>query len=188
MNFSINIDTRELKKDFSKLEQQKIVKSFLNKLSSRVKTEIGRKIRGIYKIKLKDLKLKIDKATSSRLTSLITAPLKRLNLISFAKQTKRGVRVEVIRGKRETLHDAFIAQPVGRDWSRFGQTKQVTSPKNLVLEREGKNPYPLKGLTTLSSGKMVENDSVHDHVQHTINRDAQKIFNDQIKWILSKRK
>jgi hypothetical protein len=84
----------------------------INKMIAQVKTGAAREIRDAgYKLKVSDIKkgLKLSYATASSLTARVTASGKPIPLAAYgARQTAKGVSVDVLHGRKVITH-AFIA-------------------------------------------------------------------------------
>ena len=93
-------------------EASKAASRALNRTASRVRTYAARGIRDAgYKLKAGDIKrqLKITRASPTILAATVTATGKSIPLIQYqAHQTKSGVSVNVLHG-RKTIAHAFIA-------------------------------------------------------------------------------
>jgi len=173
----------------------------LNKTIKNVQVEGKKAIRGKYNIKAKDIILNITKASRMSLRAVISAAYKPLSLIKFgARQVKAGVRFMIKKGNKRVLKNAFIAQPKGKDWSRYGQTRQVTAPAEMVfIKGKGKKKlfgpkrkkqygnYPIDKLSGPSLGAMLKDETVHDRMQTAANDAMEKNLYHELDYYLSKR-
>lgn len=182
---SVNIDTQDLDKLLQKLDaksQKEITVSALNKTIIAVRDEAKQVIPEVYNIKKSDVKLTTTKAKTIAVNPFarIRALYKPISLERFnAVQTPAGVSVQVIRsGGNKTISSAFIERPQGRDWKRYGQKKQVTSKKDLVLRAKNTKGffrrYPLESLAGPSLGAMLTNEKVMKRVQLVIDNELPK--------------
>lgn len=159
----------------------------LNKTVKNVQAEGKRAIREQYNIKTKDIVLDIWKAAKNSLRAVISASTRPLNLIKFgARQVAKGVSIRIRKGSKKIIKHAFIAQPKGRDWKKYGQTQQVTAVNPMVFlkaadktnrkkklfakkRKSSSSNYPIDRLVAPSLGAMLKNETVHDRMQTAAN-------------------
>jgi len=140
--------------------QRRIAKSVTNKLIVKAKSESVNNIGREYNLPKRNLgsKLRVERATSNSFKARIYAPNRRLNIIDFkgTKESKEGGVVAVVRrGKNRVYPRGFIAQPTGKNWRKYGQKKQISSPKKLAFRRKGTSPYPLEGLQAWTLAQII---------------------------------
>jgi hypothetical protein len=151
----------------------------LNKAITSVRAEGRRAIRERYTIKAKDAELSVTKAGRNSLQAKVSGSYNPLSLVKFkAKKTGTGVRVEVLKGKPVIIKRGIMEQPKGRDWRKFGQSRQVNSPVDMIFvkDKRKRSPfarkrkrdygnYPLRKLTGPSVGAMLRDDDVVARMQ-----------------------
>lgn len=152
----------------------------LNKSIGTVRAEGRRAIRERYTIKAKDTELSVVKAGRDNLKAKVSGSYNPLSLIKFkARNTKKGVKIEVLKGKPVVIKKGFIEQPKGRNWKQYGQSRPVSAPVNMVFIKENgktRSPfarkrnrsygnYPLKKLTGPSIGAMLKDEGVVERMQ-----------------------
>lgn len=84
----------------------------LNKTAAQAKTQAAREIRNQYNISSRVIgrHIRLHRATPATLTASVTAEGEKLPVIAFgARQTKRGVTVQIKRGERRLIRSAFLA-------------------------------------------------------------------------------
>jgi len=152
----------------------------LNKSIGTVRAEGRRAIRERYTIKAKDAELSVTKASKEKLQAKVSGSYNPLSLMKFrTKETKKGLRVQVIKKKPVIIKGGFIGQPQGRDWRQYGQTRQISAPVGMVFIKENgktRSPfarkrnrsygnYPLRKLTGPSLGAMLKDEGVVERMQ-----------------------
>jgi hypothetical protein len=114
----IHIDTdkavKDLKKQFSRLDEKSIARAqawAINRTLGNAMTSITKAIGKEYNIKAKDIKKAMVKVNAKPSTpwGLIKVSGRTLPLIAFKpRQTKKGVSVQILKGKRAVIPGAFI--------------------------------------------------------------------------------
>lgn len=145
----------------------------LNKSITSVRAEGRRAIREKYTIKAGDTTLTITKANKENLQAKVSGSYNPLSLIKFkAKESNDGVKIEIIKGRPTVIKSGFIEQPKGKDWKRWGQTRPVSAPVDMVFMRDTSNSpfarkrnrqygnYPVKKLTGPSVGAMLKDNDI----------------------------
>ncbi len=172
--------------------QQIVLRRSINKTSAKAKTAAKKSIRNEYRIKSRDVDIKLDKAKGNRFFALLRAAYKPLRLTKFlVKNLKKGLFVEIKKGSRKKLQNAFIGQPSGKDWGIFGQQRQVTSDQKLLFQRSetsGKyKGYPLKVPVGPSLGAMLKNESTKEAVSKSVDENFHRIFAHELEYRMSKK-
>ncbi len=161
--------------------------SALNKLSMKARTAVYKAIKDRYRIKRSEINVRLVKANTTTMASVFIAKYRPLPLTKFfVKQSKKGVKVEVLRGRKKLIPGAFIGYPMGRNYSEYGQEKKVVATLPLVLRRQSRNPYPLEGLSGPSYGAMLKNPETKAAVNEIINNDFQRILLHEIDYRINK--
>ena len=112
---TITVDTRAVSALLNALpkEIEMATRGALNDTASHIRTVASREIRDKWNIKKKDLDpfIKVEKATRAKLEAKVEMRANPIPLSKFgARQTRKGVSVEVHKGKRKILKRAFFAQ------------------------------------------------------------------------------
>ena len=161
--------------------------SALHRVSSKARTAVYKAIKDRYRIKKSEINIRLIKANIKTLATIFMAKYRPLPLTKFfSKQNRKGVVVEILRGNRKLIPGAFIGQPHGRNYSEYGQQKKVVATLPLVLRRESKRPYPLRGFYGPSYGAMLKSPETKNAVNDIINRDFQKLLLHEIEYRLNK--
>jgi len=164
--------------------QRRIAKNVTNKLLVRAKRESINNINREYNLPKRAIssKLKIERAKANKLAARIYAPNRRLNVIEFrgTKATGSGVVATIRKGKKTVYPKGFIAQPKGRSWSKYGQSKQVSSPKKLALQRKGGSPYPVKGILVWTLAQIIGGHWNRNLINKMIKREIKAIADHEL--------
>lgn len=175
----IKIDVKGIDKATRLLGPQrmtKVLQRTLSRLGKIATTKMTKTIHQRYNITQKRTKkaIYIKKPSYQNLTFTITARGKPPGLQHYkARKTKRGVTVKVLRqGPRKLVKKAFLAYP------RKGGVG--------IFRRKGKKRYPLVRLYGPSVVGMM-NVVGKDAVEKAVNENAQKIFDQQLKYEYSKK-
>lgn len=155
----------------------------LNKVADQVKTAASREMRDAgYKLKVSDIKkqLKVYRATSGNLTARVVAAGRPIALIQYgARQTAKGVSVEVLHG-RKSIAGAFIAtMPNGHK----GVFVRVGSKHKKVMKNGHSiwSGLPIKELFGPSVPDGLASKAVQDALQRLIEDKFPEILQQQIK-------
>lgn len=190
-----------IKKQLNPKEHATVCMRALNKTAGNVRAEGRRAIREEYNVKAKDVELSIWKASRDSLKAIISASYNPLNLLKFgAKQVKAGVRVMVTKGYKRVINEAFIAQPSGKDWKKYGQQRQVTSDAQFVFVKgtgkkklfakrrdKGYKNYPVDSLRGPSIGAMMKSDAVYNSMQDRANEQLESNLKHELDYLMSKK-
>ncbi len=116
LKFSVKSDIERALARLNALERQVVPTAAaraLNKTASQARTEAARLIKARYHIGTRVISRAITlerRANRAQLTAVVAATGRPLPLLAFrARQTRRGVSVEVTRGVRKLIRSAFIA-------------------------------------------------------------------------------
>jgi len=107
MKFKDGANLKELARQFPKVEVRA-----LNKIAKSTKAHVSKEIRATYNIKKGDLdpNFKIIKARPSRRIATLFVRGRPLPVILFkARPTASGVAVQIRRGRRKVIKEAFVA-------------------------------------------------------------------------------
>lgn len=141
----------------------KATKLAINKATNSTVVEVKRIIRAKYNVQLKELSpeskhgIKIIPAKSNGMTTKLVIPHERLGLIYFkAKATKaKGVQVEIKKGKKTFIKNAFILKVASKLDEQTGQMID----KYQVFKRYGEKVIPVKNLDKArktKAGKLIK--------------------------------
>lgn len=118
----------------------------LNRTADGARAEAVRRIRGIYKIRAKDVRnaFTIERAYLGRMGAVVRADGPRLNVINFnarpstpgGKRPPRGVSVD-IKGTRKVIPGSFVVGMGGSGYTG-------------VFRRKGKSRFPIQAVNTVS--------------------------------------
>lgn len=116
----------------------------LNKSATNSQIKIKDEVTLKYAVKKTSIRSKIFKATTTNLKSKIRYSNRPVSLTSFTgtRQTKKGVSVAIIKGRRRVIKSGFI---------------QTVKNSRQAFKRKGKTRYPIERLTGPSPGGMVRN-------------------------------
>ena len=161
--------------------QNKVAMRTTNEIGRRARVESRRLLSRTYNLKLKDIPIDIIKATPYRLSVFIKASARRISLMKFKpKKTKSGIQVQVKKGENKSLPNAFIAQPIGKDWKKYGQRRSITTSSPYVFVRKSGKSYPLKALKAFSIWQMLRTKWVKNHIDELIKTEGNNIFQKEI--------
>jgi hypothetical protein len=127
--------------DLKSREMPRAISMALNRAADGVRVDASREIRTRYKIKVATVNkaFSIQRATPSRLVSMIRVRGRPLSLGGFsARQVRKGVTVNV-KGTRKLITHAFVRTLRTNDDDTY----------EVVFMRVGKTRYPLKALKTV---------------------------------------
>jgi hypothetical protein len=154
----------------------------LNKMIDQVKTSSAREVRDAgYKLKVGDIKkgLRIQRATASNLTAKVVASGRPIPLISYsARQTAKGVSVDVLHGRKVVAHAFVATMPSGHKavMVRMGTTHK----KKHKNERALWTGLPIKQLFGPSVPDGLANAAVQQALQRFVLEKFPKILQQQI--------
>ena len=146
----------------------------LNYTAARAKTSVSQGVRAEYRIKAKDIKraIVLRRAYVTKLEASIVAAGTSLPLRAFPhRQTRKGVSVAIMRGKRKVVQKAFVATmrsghtgvfargTYGGDGFKF-RYKRISPP--------GKADTPITELRTTSVPKAMSRDAILEKVSDKI--------------------
>lgn len=177
--------------------------SMLAQLTNRMATLCGKDFKSMAKTRFgirKNPPFKVRRAKPSNLIAYLWTTIRHFGLMSVGRAQEAGQGVTAdFGGQQIILPGAFIESGKGRDWSRYGQKQQMTTPR-IVLKRYGSKPYPLVGGKTLmreqaqqhpdyilSLGKYLISDEVQNKQKETINSQGAGIMQELIDNNLHKR-
>jgi len=184
-----------IKKVMKQLEPKKqkvVLRRTVNKTSAKAKTSAKKSIRQDYRIKARDVDIKLDRAKGNRFFAILRAAYKPLRLTKFfVRSMKAGLFVEIKRGSRKKLQNAFFGQPSGKDWGVFGQKKQVSSSQTLLFQRKktsGKyQGYPLTVPSGPSIGALLKREETKKAVETSVNENFHRIFAHELEYSMKKK-
>jgi hypothetical protein len=154
----------------------------LNKMIDQVKTGAARSIRDAgYKLKVSDIKkgLKISRAVAGNLTARVTASGNPIPLSAYgARQTAKGVSVDVLHGRKVITHAFIATMPSGHKgvFVRVGaQHKKTTKGSRTVW-----SGLPIKELFGPSVPDGMANAAVQETLQRLVLEKFPDILRQQI--------
>ena len=115
----------------------------LNKTAAQAKTQAARAIRDQYNIssRLIGRHIRLHRSTPATLTASVSAEGEKLPVVAFgARQTKRGVTVQIKRGARRLIRSAFLATL--RSGHRGVFARGHYSGRGFVRRTRRVRPYP----------------------------------------------
>lgn len=181
LKIDISEATNAMRREFRDLTGREFrtgVARALNHTAAKAKTQASREIRGVYRIKAKDLNpsIKVSRTNGDELQSRVVATGKNLALHSFgAKQNKRGVSVNIM-GQRKTIRSAFIARMKSGHIGVFGRGQYKGGKfefRNKRIRKSG-NDLGITEMTTVSVPIAFQNRKVLDAVTRGIQADFPK--------------
>lgn len=160
----------------------------LNRVADQVKTAAAREMRDAgYNLKVSDIKKGIttSKAYAGSLRAKVRASGRPIALFKYgARQTSKGVSVEVLNG-RKVITGAFIAtMPNGHRgvYVRVGRTHK----KVVKAGKGGWSGLPIKELFGPSVPDGLANSAVQEALQRLISEKFPEVLRQQIKYLSSK--
>lgn len=165
----------------------KAVPRALNKVIDQVRTTAAREMRGAgYNLKVGDIKkaMTVSRATPARLTANVLSSGRPIALIKYgARQTAKGVSVDVLRG-RKVITGAFIAtMPSGHKgvYVRVGKNHKKVMKNGRVMW----SGLPIKELFGPSVPDGLANKAVQEALQRLIEEKFPVILQQQIRYLSS---
>jgi hypothetical protein len=144
MEVKVKVTMGDLLSRFDPKTQVNMHRNIINRLARIAVQDTKKRISGRYNIGQRTIIIKQTNATTSNLTARLSARKKELSLARFnPMEAGSGAVASVTKGGTVFIEGAFVAQPVGHDWSNRGQKAQRTASLPLVFKRRGIKPYPL---------------------------------------------
>lgn len=121
--------------------------------------------------------MEIRKASSGNLSAEIVSSGKPHNLTSFShSSSKNGVQVKPLRaGSKKQL--------IGNRQIKAWKTKKIGGARGAILQRKGKEKYPVKFHSGTSTPKMLESEKVYGQVKGEISEMLKKNIENQIRLL-----
>lgn len=177
-------EAERLKKDVA----DKATVRSLNKVAAQVKTNAARGIKSAgYNLKVSDIKkaLEIVRATPSKLSAKVVASGKPIPLINYgAKQTAKGVSVQVLYGRKVISHAFIATMPSGHKgvFMKAGSGHKKVAKNGRVYY----SGLPIKELYGPSIPDGLANSVVQESLNRLVREKFPDILRQQIKYLSSK--
>ena len=178
-------------------EHASIAKSATNAAGNKAYAASRRAVKKYYNInkRISEIPFEKKKAVGSSLTYAITTRTRMQNIGTMfrgVKQIKSGVKVEIKKGRKKIIRGAFVQRPIGRDYSDRGQVRKVRSNYDLVLIREAKDPYILKGAGDAAPrgigwNTLLLNKQVKEVIAKTFEEEFEKAFFKRLRKVLDRK-
>lgn len=157
-----------------KREAPKVIARAVNDTARSARVKLAQKAREAYTVKSAGFKsrMKIKAATAATLTAVIRAQGKTLTLPRFKTSAPAsGAKAQIVKaGKLKKL--------------KKGNIKAWKGPNGLIMQRKGKERYPLKVLRSNSVPVMLGSEKrVYGVVKPKIESDLKKNIERQIRWL-----
>jgi len=157
----------------------------LNKTAAQARTEAARQIKTRYQIPTRVISRAItltQRANRAQLTAVVEASGHPLPLIAFrARQTRRGVSVEVTRGARKLIRSAFIATL--RSGHKGVFARGVYSGGRFIPHPQR---LPITELMTLGIPQGFSNRAVEQALRQKVTEKFPAIFDHELAFALSR--
>lgn len=158
----------------------------LNKVVDRVATAAAREMKSAgYNLKISDIKkgLTKQKATANNLTARVVASGKPIPLIRYsARQTNKGVTVNVLNGRKLIAHAFIATMPSGHTGvfirQGTGRHKRVTKGSKTSW-----HALPIKELFGPGVPDGLANRSVQEALQRVVETSFADVFAQQVKYL-----
>jgi hypothetical protein len=203
--------SRALRKlDIGRDEARKAIPRALNKTATTARADAARRIASVgYKIKIAALKraISIRKANASELRAVLKATGRPIPLIAYgARQTKQGVSIAVLNGRKQLEH-AFIAtmksghksvflrfdQATARGFKRDGKLLSSArrgfrvSAGGLTGSSNAKHGLPIRELFGPSVPSAFKNEIVQTALEQAIRERFAVVLEQELRYVVSKR-
>lgn len=205
-DFSISVkhDLDRAIRDLDDLARQKVPRATaraLNKVAAQAKTQAAREIKDRYQIGTRMISKYISiarRASPNSLTVEVRAEGRPLPILAFkARQTRKGVTVEVVRGHRKLISHAFIkttksghrgvfARTSARGASGYlGGSFQFRHGKGSRLRKKG-NDLPIGEILTLGIPQAFSNQIVIERLDKLVRDKFPEVFRHELDFILGR--
>lgn len=175
-------DLKNVQRRLGNLERKApmVVARALNKTAVSARQQLATQTKKVYTYK-KSVREQMDirKASVGNLSALIESLGKPHNLTSFtySARKKKGASAAQLKGGGKKM----LVGPKGiKAW----KTTATGGKGGGLLQREGKERYPLKFLSGTSTPKMIENEKVYGTVNPEIQEKLRKNIDNQIKLLV----
>jgi hypothetical protein len=179
----------------NKAKEAMVVARTTNRIGTMARSWLRTYISQTYYLKKKEVYIGARKANRNRLTYTMSASPFFLRPSTFPfKQTGSGVDVKVSRqGSSLQLPGYFVAQPSGKDWSRFGQSKRVTATHPFLFKRQRSSGrysgYPLERdkarEATMSPGAVMSASNTIQTITRMVVNEGPRIFDSELTYALT---
>lgn len=191
----INVDVREaiskLNHEFgfvSNNDRKLAIARAINHTIAKVKTQVSREIRNIYALDAKTVNQALSQLKADRLTltGKVISRGKPISLAKFkARQTQKGVTIEVLRGKRKLLPGIFLGNmPSGHIGvmvrGKYANGKIARRHKRI---RPTGNDLPITELVGISLPKAMSNNIILKNINKSINEMFPARFEHELKRV-----
>lgn len=164
----------------------------LNKTAAQAKTQAARAIRDRYNIssRLIGRHIHLHRSTPSVLTARVTAEGEKLPVLAFgARQTKRGVTVQIKRGARRLIRSAFIATTRSGHRGVFARGQyggRAFVRRTQRIRAYPKPDLPITELFTVGVPQGFSNRLVLDALERKVRERFPALFAHEIQFALSR--
>ena len=204
VTISVKHDIDRAIRDLDDTARQKVPRAAaraLNKVGAQAKTQAAREIKDRYQIGTRMISKYISvarRASPSSLTVEVRAEGRPLPILAFkARQTRKGVTVEVVRGNRKLISHAFIKTMKSGHRGVFARTRaagasgylggsfQFRHGKGSRLRKKG-NDLPIGELLTLGIPQAFSNRMVIERLDKLVRDKFPEIFRHELDFILGR--
>jgi hypothetical protein len=178
-------------------EHRALIKGATNTAGGKTFTQSRRIAKKRYNLqaKISEIPFEKKKATADNLTYKVITTTRMRNIATMfrgIKQTKAGVKAEIVKGNKKVIQGAFIARPSGNDYSTRGQSRKVTQNRDLVLQRKGSSAYPLQGVGNtapkgISWAMILLNNEVKRNMADVFTKEYENSYGVRLNKLLMKR-
>lgn len=204
ITISVKHDIDRAIRDLDDMARQKVPRAAaraLNKVGAQAKTQAAREIKDRYQIGTRMISKYISvarRASPSSLTVEVRAEGSPLPVLAFkARQTRKGVSVEIVRGRRKLISRAFIATLRSGHRGVFARTSatgasgylggsfQFRHGKGSRLRKKG-NDLPIGELLTIGIPQAFSNRVVIERLDKLVRYKFPEIFRHELDFILGR--
>lgn len=178
------VNRAELKYIEDKLGKMKskaptVLSRALNKTATTARQKLANQTKKVYTYnKSVRGQLEIRRASSGNLMAKIDSTGKPHNATSFSHSAskKNGVKMAELRNGKKELY--------GSKGIRAWKSTKHGGERGCILQREGKERYPIEFKSGTSTPKMIENEKVYGKTDPEIRETLKKNIDNQIKFLL----
>mgnify|MGYP000452808354 FL=1 len=162
----------------------------INHTLAKAKTDAKTQIQKVYNIKSSSVSksLTIEKASRNTLTGILEVSGKPISISGFSSaarpyQTKKGVSVSIVKGKRKIIKSAFMIKGTKtvRARGKYQDNKFVFRHKRIV--KEGMD-FPIPTLMTTSVPAAFQSPKVYDAIVQRIETALPKRMEHELRYML----
>lgn len=204
ISISVKHDIDRAVRDLDDLAKQKVPRAAaraLNKVGAQAKTQAAREIKARYQIGVRMISKYITvarRASSNSLSVEVRAEGRPLPVLAFkARQTRKGVSVEIVRGHRKLISRAFITTLKSGHRGAFARTSvhgasgylagsfQFRHGKGSRLRKKGKD-LPIGELLTIGIPQAFSNRVVIERLDQLVRDKFPEVFRHELDFILGR--